>query len=215
VRTIGVTVDIGRRVEVVPMDPHFFDITIALYKQERAEGPVALVHTYSPKPGASDRIASVTRAMTVLGELELVGEGENLVCFPCRTWHEAAAKRTFLEACKVDPAGPVAARPLTAVDGATEQRVSIEPLGSGGYRVLADDVSEGTASRAPAVASGLAKLAELQASEGNVVSFPCGQDHHALIGLLLIRALNIRAALREEEMSASRGFLAPPSQQKG
>jgi hypothetical protein len=214
VGAVGVVVDIGRRVEVVPMDAHFSDITIALYRQERDGGAVALVHTYSSKPGASERLASVVRNMSVLGELEVVDEDRDVVRFPCRTWHEAAARRAFLEACKLDPAAPASPRPLTAVDGATGQRIAVEPLGSGSYRVHADDVAEGAASRAAAVASGLARLAELRLSQGNVVSFPCGHDHDALVGLLLVRALNIRAALREEEMSASRGFLAPPSQQK-
>jgi hypothetical protein len=46
------------------------------------------------------------------------------------------------------------------------------------------------------------------------VKFGCGQTHDALIGLLLGRALNVRAVLREEEMSASRGTLAAPSAQQ-
>jgi hypothetical protein len=32
--------------------------------------------------------------------------------------------------------------------------------------------------------------------------------------MLLVRALNVRAVLREEEMSASRGVLAAPSAQR-
>ena len=30
---MGQTLDIGKRIELVPMDPHFHDITIALYQQ--------------------------------------------------------------------------------------------------------------------------------------------------------------------------------------
>ena len=30
---MGQTVDIGKRIELVPMDSHFHDITIALYQQ--------------------------------------------------------------------------------------------------------------------------------------------------------------------------------------
>jgi len=46
------------------------------------------------------------------------------------------------------------------------------------------------------------------------VVFPCGRPHDELMGLLLPRALNARAALREEEMAASRGMLVAPSAQK-
>jgi hypothetical protein len=46
------------------------------------------------------------------------------------------------------------------------------------------------------------------------VSFPCGERHDALVGLLLVRAQNLRAALREEELTATRGILAAPSAQE-
>jgi hypothetical protein len=70
-------------------------------------------------------------------------------------------------------------------------------------------------SRAPAIASGLAKLAELTAADDDttVVTFPCGEPHDALLGVLLVRALNLRQALREEELKASRGVLVAPSSQ--
>ena len=44
--------------------------------------------------------------------------------------------------------------------------------------------------------------------------FPCGTDHHELVGLLLTRALNVRGALREQEAAAARGMLSAPSQQR-
>ena len=31
---MGVTTDIGERIELLPMDPHFHDISVALYRQE-------------------------------------------------------------------------------------------------------------------------------------------------------------------------------------
>jgi hypothetical protein len=45
------------------------------------------------------------------------------------------------------------------------------------------------------------------------VAFGCGQPHDALVGLLLIRAPNVRAAMREAEMMAARGVLGVPGQQ--
>ena len=44
-------VDIGRRIELIPIDPHFHDITIGLYRQQTVDAttgkdfPVFLVHT--------------------------------------------------------------------------------------------------------------------------------------------------------------------------
>ena len=50
--------------------------------------------------------------------------------------------------------------------------------------------------------------------DGDQVRFPCGSDHHELIGLLMVRALNVRGALREQEAAAARGVLSAPSQQR-
>ena len=43
--------------------------------------------------------------------------------------------------------------------------------------------------------------------------FRVATHYDALLGLLLVRAPNVRAIVREQEMAASRGVLAAPSQQ--
>lgn len=205
--------DRWRRVELVSMDPHCSDISIALYRAEEDGGPVGLVHTYSSAPQARARAEALAEAMQVLGGLEPAGEPAQ-VRFPCRTWHPLAARRLFLEAAKLDPAKPVEPRPLEVPDTRSAQTIRIEPLGSGRYAVRADTTGDEAPSRAPAIAAALAKLAELELSDGEVVAFPCGHDHHALVAVMLTRAQNLRAALREEEMQASRGVLVAPSAQE-
>ena len=67
-------VDIGRRIELIPIDPHFHDITIGLYRQQITDPnlgkafPAFLVHTYSQIPGATERIGEVIQSMQILGE---------------------------------------------------------------------------------------------------------------------------------------------------
>lgn len=197
------------------MDPHCGDITLALYRAEEADGPVGLVHTYSGAPQARARTEWLAQAMQVLGGLEPAGENAACLRFPCRTWHALAAKRLFLETAKLDPAQPVQPRPLEVPDTRTAQTIRIEPLGSGRYGVRAEANGDEAPSRAPAIAAALAKLAELETGDGEVVAFPCGHDHHALVAVMLTRAQNLRAALREEEMQASRGVLVAPSAQEG
>ena len=51
-------------------------------------------------------------------------------------------------------------------------------------------------------------------SQPNQTRFSCGQEHDDLIGLLLVRAPNVRAAMREAEDMALRGVLAAPSAQE-
>lgn len=207
--------DLGRRVELVSMDRHHDDISVGLYVRDGERGPVATVHSYSLRPGVPERLEFIAGALAELGGLERLDDPLELR-FACGSWHETAAKRLFLEACKQDPAAAVEPRPLEAPDSRSEQTIVVEPLGDGAYEVHANGVSDGEASRAPAIARGMAKLAQLDADEGErpVVRFACGRSHDPLIGLLLGRAQNLRAVMREEEMKASRGVLAAPSAQE-
>src|ERR1700748_3319071 len=63
--------DLGRRVGLVSMDPRFERISIGLYVDSGADGPVARLHTYSTKPGAGERLETVAHVIARLG-----GEGQ-------------------------------------------------------------------------------------------------------------------------------------------
>ena len=210
-------VDIGRRIELVPMDPHFNDITIGLYRQGANHGhnaPVFLVHTYSHISGAAERIEAVVAAMQVLGGM--LKNADGLLRFPCNSAHEAACRRVFLEACKLAPGTPAEPRPLNILDKKSQLRITVDSTGKGIYRVTAAGEGRGTARRVSAIAGGLAKLGEMETVETDnrdTVAFACGESHDALVGLLLTRAPNVRVVLREEEMEAARGVLTAPSQQ--
>jgi hypothetical protein len=122
--------------------------------------------------------------------------------FPCGAAHQAAAKRIFLEASKLPSDAAVGPKPLSTPDKKSGGVVTVESLGGGEYRVPAG-----------AAINGLKKLAEMEGADDRV-KFACGYAHDAAIGLLLPRALNVRAVLREEEAAASRGLLVAPSAQK-
>ena len=213
---MGETIDLGRRIELVPMDPHFHNISIALYRQEAGDGPVFQVHSYSNREGARQRLEFVARAMAILGGLEpVLGETRKLR-FPCGVEHSFACRRVFLEACKLDPTQPVEPRPLHILDKKSNRTITVSSQGKGVYLLAADGEELDKASRIEAVANGLLKLGQMQVgvSGRDSVTFDCGQAHDALVGLLLVRALNVRAVLREQEMTASRGVLSAPSAQK-
>jgi hypothetical protein len=206
--------DLGTRVELVSMDPSFHNATIGLYRRETPAGPVGIVHSYSSAPGIGERVAELADAMCVLGGLERTDDEGAAVRLPCRQWHNAALKRLFLDCFRVDASGPLEPRPLEAPDTRSEQLIRVEPLGGGRYRVTAANVPEGAVSRAPAIARAFVRLAQVEELDETTVSFPCGERHDALVGLLLVRAQNLRAALREEELTATRGILAAPSAQE-
>jgi len=210
----AIRVDLGHRVELVAMDPHYEDIAVGLYVRESGRGPVGSVHSYSRHPGTAARLAAIAQTMRELGGLEAGADVE--VRFACGTWHHAAAKRLFIEAVKHDPATLGQASPLQATDARSGQRIEVVPRGAGAYEVLAEGATDEVPSRAPAIARAMAKLAELELRDeaGTVVAFPCGERHDELVGLLLVRAQNLRQLLREEEIQASRGVLAAPSAQE-
>lgn len=211
---MGRIIDVGRRIELVTMDPHFHDITIALYEQRGNDGGHDFrVHTYSWRDGAAARVASVVEAMKVLGGMEAANAGPSLVRFACAGGHHAACRRLFLEACKVAPGTAREPRPLSILDKKSGRTITVAGTGEGLYRVSADGGEDGRARRVAAITGGLVKLGEMDSigDDGDRVAFACRGAHDALVGLLLVRAPNVRIALREQEQQAARGVLAAPS----
>ena len=208
------TLDLGSRVELVSMDAHFDDISIALYCADDPGQPCYQVHTYSRRPGAAERIAGVTRAMQVLGGMEQTSTGP--LSFPCGHAHKLAVKRLFLEACKLPPAQPIEPRPLHIFDKKANATIAVASLGQGLYEARATEQVRGVERRVATIALGLIRLGEMDEVTGqpNQAQFGCGEAHDALLGLLLVRAPNVRAAVREAEAMASRGVLSAPSTQE-
>ena len=215
---MGRLLDLGERVELVSMDPHFHDISISLYR-EIGEGGASgyLAHSYSGKEGTAERLAFVMRAMAVMGGMVPAPGQPGRLAFACGEQHRAAVKRLFLEACKKAPGADVAALPMSIYDKKNDFTIDATGIGGGAYR-LAADAGEGddkVARRVDGVTRGLVKLAEMEpGAEPGEARFACGTAHDELVGLLLGRALNVRAAMREAEAAAARGVLAAPSAQQ-
>ena len=167
---MGQTIDLGRRIELVPMDPHFHNISIALYRQETGDGPVFLVHSYSNREGARQRVEFVARAMAILGGLEPVPGETRKLRFPCRAEHLFACRRVFLEACKLDPSQPVEPRPLRILDKKSNRTITVTSQGEGVYLLAADGEELDKASRIEAVANGLVKLGQMQVGVSGIDS---------------------------------------------
>ena len=215
---MGRLLELGERLELVSMDPHFHDISISLYRSTGEGGASGfLAHSYSTREGAAERLGFVMRAMAVMGGMgPAPGQPERLA-FACGAAHKAAVKRLFLEACKRATGAEVAVAPMRIYDKKNDLTIAATAVGGGGYRIAAVD-GEGNdkaAQRVDGVTRGLIKLAELEpGAEPGEVRFPCGFSHDELVGLLIGRALNVRAAMREAEAAAARGILAAPSAQQ-
>ena len=209
--------DLGRRIELVAMDAHFHDITVALHRAVDADGgPAYDIHSYSTRSGAGERLACIAAAMQEVAGMEAAPGAPLRVRFACGDAHEQATRRAFIEACKLDPGQPLAARPLEIYDKKSDATIAVVPEGGGRYRACADASGARVVRRVATVAGGLVKLAGMEPLPASIdqVRFACGRDHHELVAMLLKLALNARGVLREQELAAARGVLAAPSQQR-
>jgi len=214
---MGKTLDLGCRIEIYSMDKRCHDISLGLYQRDLAGEPQFLVHTYSPVVGASERVAFIRQTLvTMLGLESAEEEGQGWLRFPCRYEHKRTIKRAFLDLCKLETGAALEVKPLTAFDKKAEGDLTATPLGDGRYRIQAAGDTPAMAKRTVALARGFAKLCEMEFLEGDetTVCFPCRQSHDEIIGMMMFRAQNVRAAMKEEEMAAGRGVLAAPSQQE-
>ena len=212
-----IRIDLGRRIELVSMDPHFQDISVALHRAEGADGrPAYDMNSYSTREGARERLAAIVAAMQEVAGMEAVPDAPLRVRFACGEAHEQATRRAFIEACKLDPAQPLAPRPLEVYDKKTDATIEVIPEGGGMYRASAGSDGAKVLRRVATVAGGLVKLAGMAQIPASIdqVRFGCGHDHHKLVAMLLKLALNARGVLREQELATARGVLAAPSQQR-
>jgi hypothetical protein len=210
---MATTQDMGTRIELVPMDSHCSDITIALYRQDIDGIPGYRIHTYSQHPSAQERIEAMRQTMLVLGGVEIDDGG--FLHFPCGHAHQFAIRRLFLDACKRDPQRPLGPLPLHIFDKKGDCEIFADSLSNGRYAVRAEGNNTGIERRTATVARGLIRLGEMEENtdNANLAAFGCGQAHDALVALLLVRAPNVRAAMREAEEMSSRGQLVAPSAQ--
>ena len=208
------TLNLGERVELLPMDDHCHDISLGLYRQDVDGDAQFLVHTYSSVSGCEDRVAYITKALEVMLGLEAVPNAAGKLRFPCGSPHLRALKRSFLDLCKLETGAPLEPKPLTGFDKKAAGNLTVVNSGGGNYTMTAEEGLDAGPKRAKALAKGYAKICEMEPIGDDGVAFPCGTGHDALLGMLFYRAQNVRAAMQEEESAASRGSLSAPSQQK-
>lgn len=212
---MGQTLELGRRVELLSMDPHCHDISLGLYRQETGGKCGYLIHTYNTHPDAKPRVEAIRKGLVEMAGMVVTGEQSELVAFPCGARHEKAVRRTFLEVCKNPNSEIGDSLPLVRPDKKAACELTIRLEGAGTYRMTAPDGAEMGPRRCQAVARGFAKLCEMVVDESDpvIVSFDCGCDHDELMGSLFFRAQNVRSAMKDDELSAARGTMAVPGNQ--
>lgn len=210
---MGKTLDLGQRIELQAMDKHCQNISIGLYRRDNDGVPQFLVHTYSSSVAeAAQRTMFIKQALIQVIGLEPAPGSNDWLQFPCKDIHERAIKRAFLDLCKLESGITLKPKPLTAFDKKAGCKLSAIHLGDGVYQIVPELGGNVGPKRATAVARGFSKVCEMDPIEGQTdrIQFPCQLPHDGLIGMLLFRAQNVRAAMQEDEIASSRGVLSAP-----
>ena len=208
-----VLLELGSRVELVPMDAQCNDASIALYSSLDQGQRLFRPHSFSNKPGVSERLEHVAEAMALLGGMVL--DDHLRLKFPCGEGHVQACRRLFLDSVKLDMNDPIEPKPLSVDDRKTGDTILVHSNGSGEYTLSKENNEVDERNRVGVATLGLVKLGELEKCSGseNRIRFTCGVPHDELLALLLTRALDVRSAVREIDAFASRGVLSAPSAQ--
>ncbi len=194
----------GPCVELVPVDPHFHHITVALY----AKDGTCTVWTFSQKPGAQDRVEQVRDQLVAQGGLAPVDGTSNQAKFPCGYFHRRAVKFLLARAVGQRPGqSPAGGRmsigdtrsPLTLiVEGRQEKSGWV-------YQVSGEGEAPNVPARLRMVAAGFVRYGEMEKVSDTEVTFPCGRRHDELVRLLLPYSRNVTAVESMIEAEARRG----------
>ena len=204
----------GECLELVPIDPNFHDISVALYAKDR----VATVWTFSRREGVEDRIRQICSQLARLGDLEPVEDAHNRLRPPCGVIHRRPLKFLMMQAVEKAPTFTHAAGPVK--DLRSDLMLTFESTEVDGrtvYRVTGEGEARNAAGRLRAVTSGFLRYGEMERTGDGGVAFPCGARHDPLMRLLLPYARNVSGtqdmldadALRGQMTTGTLGFTPP------
>ncbi len=196
----------GRCVELVPMDPHFHNITVGLYEKDG----VLTVWTYSRKPGVEDRIEKIRDQLCKLGGLVPVEGSRNQLRFPCGQLHSRPLKFLMPQAVEKDPDFAHPTGEMVIKDTRSPLTLKLTPHHSENrwvYQVSALGKARNAPFRLRAIVVGFRKYGEMEQVGNFGVCFSCGYRHEPLARLLFPYSRNISAVENMLESSAQRGQL--------
>lgn len=196
----------GKCLELIPMDPHFHNISIGLYEREGT----CTVWSFSRREGVEERIEQIRDQMVTLGGMAAVAGTRNQVRFSCGRLHVKPIGFLLARAVgkaphQPSPSGEIRIRDtkskleLTAVGRDTERGIL--------YEIGAEGEAPNAAARLRMVVKGFVRYGELEQVGDREVAFPCGQRHDELIRLLLPYSRNISAVEGGMEAETLRGHM--------
>lgn len=204
-RNVAQTLErLGHCLELIPMDPHFQNISVGLY----VKGVICTVHTFSGVQGAVDRVREIRDQMVNLGGVAPIDGTSDQFSFPCGRIHDRPLRFLLTQAVGKSPEYAHPSGDMSIQD--SRSQLVLYASGHQGddyyaYRVSAEGQHDNPALRLRMVVAGFLRYGEMNKVSDTEVAFECGQRHDDLMRLLLPYSRNISAVETMMDAEALRG----------
>ena len=196
--------EIGSCLELVPMDPHFKNVSVGLYYK----GGVCTVWSFSRASGIENRLREIRDQMVRLGGVRPVDGSHNQFFFPCGIIHMRPVKFLLTQAVTKSPHFTHTEGPMTIKDSKSDLILTVTGQNRPDcyvYQVSGEGEVKNPALRLRMVVAGFMRYGEMEKVGDTEVAFPCGWRHDELVRLLLPYSRNISAVESMLEAEAVRG----------
>ncbi|MDP6713645.1 MAG: hypothetical protein QF368_03300 [SAR202 cluster bacterium] len=195
---------LGQCLELVPMDPHFHNVSVGLYVKDG----LCTVHSFSRAEGIGDRLREIRDQMVALGGVSPVEGSGNQFVFPCGQIHERPVRFLLTQAVgkSAEFAHPIG--DMSIKDSRSDLMLYVNGHDGDGqyvYQVSAEGEHKNPALRLRMVVAGFLRYGEMNKVADAEIAFSCGQRHDPLMRLLLPYSRNISAVETMMDAEALRG----------
>ena len=205
---------IGACSELVPMDPHFHNISVGLYMKDGT----GTVWTFSQIPEVGRRVQEIRDQLCILGDMNPVPGTRDQARFSCK--HSHVRPLRFLVKQAVEKPPNYTLQKGRIKDLRSQLMLDIESRSVDGkwvYNVTSEGTASNEAHRLRAVGAGFTRYGEMERRDDGGISFPCHHRHDNLAKLILPYARNVNkvedilseTSLRGQMTTGTLGFTPP------
>ena len=194
----------GPCLEMIPMDPHFHNISIGFYVKDG----IGTVWTYSQKPGAPERVRAIRDLMVAQGDMAAIEGTPHQAKFPCGYLHVKPVRFLLMQAVEKNPDYLLPEGVMSVQDTRSKMVITLTGRQEPDryvYTITGDGNAPNPAIRLASIVNGFVKYGEMLKVSPTEVAFPCGARHDGLARLLLPYARNISAV--DQMLDSTRGQL--------